>query len=46
MEQGEQAHHSEAFVVKSKSRRSGGCAGKERVLTLGEVRLMPERVTS
>lgn len=37
MEQGEQAHHCEAFVVKSKSRRSGGCAGKDRVLTWGEL---------
>ncbi len=35
MEQGEQAHHCEAFVVKSKSRRSDGCAGKDRVLTWG-----------
>ena len=37
MEQGEQAHHCEAFVVKSKSRRSVGCAGKERVLTWGDL---------
>ncbi|TQO04911.1 UNVERIFIED_ORG: hypothetical protein FHU01_4520 [Citrobacter freundii] len=36
MEQGEQAHHCEAFVVKSKSRRSGGCAGKG-VLTWGDL---------
>lgn len=33
MEQGEQAHHCEAFVTKS--RRSDGCAGKDRVLIWG-----------
>ena len=37
MEQGKQAHHCEAFVVKSKSRRSGGCAGKDRALTWGDL---------
>ena len=37
MEQGEQAHHCAAFVVKSKSRRSGGCAGKDSVLTWGDL---------
>jgi hypothetical protein len=37
MEQGEQARHCEAFVVKAKSRRSGGCAGKDRVLTRGDL---------
>lgn len=35
MEQGEQTHHCEAFVVKAKLRRSGGCAEKDRVLTWG-----------
>ena len=29
--------HCEAFVVNEKSRRSGGCAGKDRVLTWGDL---------
>ncbi len=37
MDQGEQAHHCKAFVVKVKLRRSGGCAGKDRVLTWGDL---------
>ncbi|WP_313318769.1 hypothetical protein, partial [Pseudomonas sp.] len=32
-EQGERARNREALVVKAKWRRSGGCAGKECVLT-------------
>ena len=35
VDQGEQAHYCEAFVVNVKLRRSGGCAGKDRVLTWG-----------
>ena len=37
MEQGEQARHCKAFVVKANLRRSGGCAGKDRVLTWGDL---------
>lgn len=37
MEQGEQARHCKAFVVKVKSCRSSGCAGKDRVLTWGDL---------
>jgi hypothetical protein len=36
-EQGEQADRCKAFVVKAKSRRSGGCAAKDRVLTWGDL---------
>ena len=32
-EQGERAINREALVIKAKRRRSGGCAGKECVLT-------------
>jgi hypothetical protein len=32
-EQGERARNREALVVKAKRRKSGGCAGKECVLT-------------
>ena len=39
MEQGEQALHCKAFVVKVKSCRSSGCAGKDRVLTWGDLAL-------
>ncbi len=37
VDQGEQARHCEAFVVNVKLRRSGGCAGKDRVLTWGDL---------
>ena len=37
MDQGEQARHCKAFVVNVKLRRSGGCAGKDRVLTWGDL---------
>lgn len=33
----EQVHHCEAFLVKLKPRRYGGCAGKERVFTWGDL---------
>ncbi len=53
MDQGEQARHCEAFVAKVKLRRSGGCAGKDRVLTWGDLvsrlkgrRRKPEREVS
>ena len=36
-EQGERAYNREALVVKARWRRSGGCAGKERVLTWGDL---------
>jgi hypothetical protein len=36
-EQGERAKNREALVVKAKRRRSGGCAGKECVLTWGDL---------
>ena len=36
-EQGERAENREAFVVKAKWRRSGGCAVKECVLTWGDL---------
>jgi hypothetical protein len=39
MDQGEQARHCKAFVVNVKSRRSGGYAGKDRVLTWGDLAL-------
>lgn len=38
-EQGERAKNREALVVKAKRRRSGGCAGKECVLTWGDLAL-------
>jgi hypothetical protein len=38
-EQGERAENREALVVKAKRRRSGGCAGKECVLTWGDLAL-------
>ena len=44
-EQGERANNREAFVVKTRWRRSGGCAGKECGSYLGRSRLMPERAT-
>jgi len=37
--QGERARNREAPVVKAKRRRSGGCAGKECVLTWGYLAL-------
>ena len=53
MEQGEQAHHCKAFVVKVKLCRSSGCAGMDRVLTWGDLasrlkgrRRKPEREVS
>lgn len=39
MEQGEQALHCKAFVVKVKLCRFSGCAGKDRVLTWGDLAL-------
>jgi hypothetical protein len=52
-EQGERAKDREALVVKAKWRRSGGCAGKECVLTWGDLalrlkgrRCKPEREVS
>ena len=36
-EQGERAKNREALVVKAKGRRSGGCAGRECVLTWGNL---------
>jgi hypothetical protein len=36
-DQGEQAHRCEALVVKEKLRRPGGCVGKDRVLTWGDL---------
>ena len=36
-EQGERANNREALVVKVKWRKSGGCAGKECVLTWGDL---------
>ncbi len=37
--QGERAVSCEAFVVKERWRRSGGCAVKDRVLTWGDLAL-------
>ena len=37
--QDEQASHCKVFVVNEKLRRSGGCAGKDRVLTWGDLAL-------
>ena len=37
VDQGEQANDCEAFVAKGQRRRSGGCAGKDRVLTWGDL---------
>jgi len=37
--QGERAKNREAFVIKAKRRRSGGCAMKEYVLTWGDLAL-------
>jgi hypothetical protein len=36
-EQGERARFREALVIKAKRRKSGGCAGKECVLTRGDL---------
>ena len=41
-DQGEQAFCCEAFVVKEKGRKSGGCAMKDRVLTWGDLALCPK----
>ena len=38
-EQGERAMNREAFVIKARRRRSGGCAVKECVLTRGDLAL-------
>lgn len=38
-EQGERANNREALVVKAKRCKSGGCAGKECVLTWGDLAL-------
>jgi hypothetical protein len=38
-EQGERAKSREAFVIKARWRRSGGCAAKECVLTRGDLAL-------
>lgn len=43
--QGERAMIRETLVVKAKWCKSGGCAVKECVLTLGRSRLVPERAT-
>ena len=37
--QGERARNREALVVKARRRNSGGCAGKECVLTWGDLAL-------
>src|SRR5664280_1209891 len=39
IDQGEHAHQCEAFVVKDRWRRFGGCADKDRVLTWGDLAL-------
>jgi len=39
VDQGELARDSEALVVKCRGRKSGGCAGKDRVLTWGDLAL-------
>jgi hypothetical protein len=36
IDQGEQAYDCEAFVVKGRWRRSGGCVEKDHVLTWGD----------
>ena len=41
-EQGERAINREALVIKAKRRRSGGCAGKECVLTWGDLASWPK----
>ena len=38
-ERGERAMNREASVVKARWRKSGGCAGKDRVLTWGDLAL-------
>ncbi len=38
-DQGEQALDCKAFVDKERWRRSGGCAGKDRTLTRGDLAL-------
>jgi len=38
-EQGERANDREALVVKARRRRCGDCAGKDRVLTWGDLTL-------
>ena len=38
-DQGEQAANCKAFVVKEEGRKFGGCAGKDRVLTWGDLAL-------
>jgi hypothetical protein len=37
VEQGERARSREALVAKARWRKSGGCAGKECVLTWGDL---------
>jgi RNA-directed DNA polymerase len=39
VDQGELAKGSKALVVKGRWRKSGGCAGKDRVLTWGDLAL-------
>ena len=39
VEWGEQASNCKAPVVKARRRKSGGCAGKDRVLTWGDLAL-------
>ncbi len=39
VERGEQASDCEAPVVEARRRKSGGCAGKDRVLTWGDLAL-------
>ena len=39
VDQGEQARNCEALVVKGGRRKSGGCAGKDRALTWGDLAL-------
>ncbi len=39
VDQGELAKSSEALVVKCRWRKSGGCTGKDRVLTWGDLAL-------
>jgi len=40
--QGEQTRHRKAFVVNVKLCRSGGCAGKDRDLTWGDLVSLPK----
>ena len=39
VDEGEQAKDCEALVVKCRWRKSGGCTGKDRVLTWGDLAL-------